>query len=442
MARPSLTSSPCSGPWMYDDGHGSEMKLQQEAEHPMRNDRARSLTLLASLLLLPLPAQAALTQVGVPFAIVDESPCSFLKDLEVIASPEGAFEVVWVDDRELAVRGRLFAPSLDPAGPPVALLPLHGEQINFDFVGTWAGSYELAMNVMDISETPNVPWEAFRVQLDGEGDPVMPPVRVKTQRFMELAPVADGDSLQFRWEPPIFGRSGCLNRGLLARRIDESGAPISTESRVTRRASAWSGTDLVVEHLPNDTSLAVYRTCQQFTGLVARRLNANGVPLGKPINLPLPGIDIGFGDGNLVLAARGRDFVVAAMSYEPLLKSGGAFTRGVVNDKVFGPFRLLSPLDIGGVVDIAASPNGGYLLLFFGFIEDPPHIALFAQELDARGAPQGTPLAVTGDDYIGVDGAVTSLPDGRWIVVTRAQQGDGPSGSCHERLVGTVLVGD
>ena len=405
----------------------------------MRNNRALSLTLLASVLLLPLPAQAALTPVGAPFAVADESPCSFSRDVEVIASPEGDFEVVWVDDWESAVRGRLFTPSLTSAGPPVALMPLHPGQVGHDLVGTWAGgSYELVMNANN-NETPAVPWESFRVQLDQDGDPVTPPVRVKTQRFRELAPVADGDSLQFRWEPPIYGSSLCANRGLLARRIDENGAPVSAESRVTRRASQWSGTDLVVAHLPNDTSVAVYRTCQQFTGLVARRLNANGVPLGKPINLPLPGIEIGFAGGNLVLAARGRDFVVAAMSYDLQLNSGGAFTRGVVNDKVFGPFRLLSPLLIGGVVDIAASPNGGYLLLFFGVIEEPQHSALFVQELDARGAPQGSPLAITGADYVGVAGGVASLPDGRWIVVTRSQKGDALTGACNERLVGTVL---
>jgi hypothetical protein len=413
---------------------------KQMRKTTMPIDRSRAFTLLVSILLLPLPAQAALTLAGAPFAVADESPCSFARDVEVIVSPEGEFEVVWVDDWENAVRGRLFTPSLDPAGPPVALMPLHPGQVSHDLVGTWAGgSYELAMNVLD-NETPTVPWESFRVQLDHDGDPVTPPVRVKTQRFRELAPVAGGDSLQFRWEPPIYGSSLCANRGLLARRIDENGAPISTESRVTRRASPWSGTDLVVEHLPNDTSVAVYRTCQQFNGLVARRLNANGVPLGKPINLPLPGIEIGFAGGNLVLAARGRDFVVAAMSYDLQLNSGGAFTRGVVNDKVFGPFRLLSPLNIGGVVDLAASPNGGYLLLFFGVIEEPQqHSALFVQELDARGAPQGSPLAITGADYVAVDGAVASLPDGRWIAVTRSQKGDALTGACNERLLGTVL---
>ena len=86
---------------------------------------------------------------------------------------------------------------------------------------------------------------------------------------------------------------------------------------------------------------------------------------------------------------------------------------------------------------MAASPTGGYLLLFHGATGNPVRPALYVLELNARGVPQGPPLAVTGDDFLGVNGAVASLPDGRWIVVTRAQQGERPD--CTERLVGTVL---
>lgn len=84
--------------------------------------------------------------------------------------------------------------------------------------------------------------------------------------------------------------------------------------------------------------------------------------------------------------------------------------------------------------------RGGYLLLYVGFDGEPARQTLFVQELDARGSPVGERLAVTGGDYLGVDGAVASLPDGRWLVVTRSQKeqpGDPPV--CNERLVGTVL---
>ncbi|HEX5715936.1 MAG TPA: hypothetical protein VF179_07240, partial [Thermoanaerobaculia bacterium] len=252
----------------------------------------RSLSLLAFVLLvLPVPAQAALTPVGAPFAVVDESPCSFLKDLEVIASPEGAFEVVWVDDFELEVRSRLFEPNLDPSGPPLALLPLHGGLNAFDFAGSWAGDFEVVMNVVDTGSNSGAPLAAYRVQLDENGNPLAPPVRVKTKNFVKLAPAAGGDSLQFRAAPPFVGGPSCRSVGLLARRIDADGTPLSPESLVTRRAPAWTGSHLVVERLPNDTFVAAYayRTCQNFTGLAARRLDANGVPLGKAINLPMPG---------------------------------------------------------------------------------------------------------------------------------------------------------
>src|SRR5262245_51459309 len=98
------------------------------------------ITVFALVLLLPIPAMSALTPEGAPFAIVDEEAlCSCLTDVEVVATPEGAFEVVWADEGgTYEVRSRLFAPGLEPAGPPVALLPLHGGQSWFDFAGTWA----------------------------------------------------------------------------------------------------------------------------------------------------------------------------------------------------------------------------------------------------------------------------------------------------------------
>lgn len=405
----------------------------------MRIYRSRCLPVFF-LLLLPLPVRAVLTPVGAPLAIVDESPCSFIPDLEVIATPKGAFEVVWVDDFAGEVKGRRFARNLQPGGPPVALLPLHGGLNTFDLVGAFANPYALVMNVLDFGNDPGDPRAAYRVQLGLEGDPLAPPTRLKPSRFLELAPAAHGDSLQFRFEPPIFGPATCQSQGLLARRIDETGAPLSAESRVNRRASAWSSSHLVVDRLRNDTFVAVYSTCQKFIGLVARRLNAAGAPVGKPIDLPLPGRVGNFAGGDLVLAARGANFAVAAMVSNPDPGLTGGYTRAVVNGQVFGPHRISGPLAVAGVVDLAASPTGGYLLLFQGASGDPQRLTLFAQELDAQGLPQGEPLALTGEDELGVAGAVASLPNGRWIVVTRAQQGD--SSSCSERLVGTVLTGE
>lgn len=398
------------------------------------------------LLLVPWSAQAALTPVGAPFAIVDESRCSFVTDLTVIANPLGELEVVWVDDWEGVVRSRLFTPTLDPAGPAVSLLTLLPLLQDSDFVGSWAGGYEVAMNVVDFSTTPAAPLAAYRVRIGEDGDPLAPAVRVKTPRFLEIAPAAGGDSLLFRSEPPFFGTPRCMGQGLLARRIDGSGAPISPESRVTRRAPSWTGVNLGVERLPNDTFVVAYPTCDGYNGLAARRLNANGVPLGKPIRLQMPGRVGNAGDGTLVLAAQGRSFAVAAMSSYPATgpqEGYGGFATAVLDNKVYGPY-LIGSLPIVWLVDMAASPNGGYLVMYFAIAGDPPGPALFVQELDARGRSQGQPVAVvTGDDYLGVDGAVTSLPDGRWLVVTRSQQelpGDPPV--CNERLVGTVLSSD
>lgn len=410
----------------------------------MRNNRARSHTLFAIvLLLLPSSAQAALTPVGAPFPIVDESPCSFVTELTVIANPLGPFEVVWVDDWEFDVRSRLFTSAFTPAGPPVTVLPLHGGLNPYEILGTWhEGNYEVALNVADTGTNPSSPLAAYRTWLDFNGNVATPPVRIKPQRFFKIAPASHGASLQLRSEPPFFGPPSCRSLGLLARAIDHTGAPLSGESRITRRASAWSGSHLVAERLPNDTFVAVYSTCQSFTGLVARRVNQNGLALGKPINFPLPGRVGNFAGGDLALAARGRSFAVAAMVHNPTNSNAtGGYTMAVVNNQVFGPYRVTGPLNVAGMVDMAASPTGsGYLLLYQGASGNPLRLTLFAQELDARGVPQSQPVAITEADELGVNGAVASLPDGRWLVVTRAQQerpGDPPL--CNERLMGTVL---
>ncbi|HYN20758.1 MAG TPA: hypothetical protein VE078_07360 [Thermoanaerobaculia bacterium] len=403
----------------------------------MRKHQLLSLSLLALLpLLFALPTQAVLTPVGSPLVIAEQPFCTFETEVEVIATPAGAFEVVWPfdvhfpDNTICEVRGLRFARNLQPTGPPRALLPVHGGLEFSSLVGTWAGRYELVMNADDYGNNPGDPPAAYRVSLDLEGDPLAPPARFKPTRFIELAPAAGGDSLQFRFEPPFFGPPGCQSRGLLARRIGPTGAPLSAESRVNRRASAWSDFRLAVDRLPNDTFVAAYSTCQKFVGLVARRLNAAGAPVGKPINLPLPGRVANSGARAISVAARGTDFAVAAYVDGPTVR---AYTVGVVNGQVFGP------TPIGAVVDLEASPSGGYLLLFRAASGDPSHPTLFAQELDARGVPQGTPLAISGEEgSAGVEGAIASLPNGRWIVITRAQQGD--PGACSERVVGTILA--
>jgi hypothetical protein len=401
----------------------------------LRNHRPRSLTLPAAFLLLlyPLPARAALTPVGAPLAIADETRCFSMIDLEVIATPKGAFEVAWTAE-DFDVKGRRFARNLQ-AGPPQTLLFIHGGLNFLDFVGTWAGRYELVMNVFDFGDEPADPTAAYRVQLDLEGDPLAPPARVKPPRFLELTPAAGGDSLQFRFEPPIFGPFPCQSWGLLARRIDRVGNPLSAESRVNRRASALSvGSPLEVTRLPDDTFVAAYGTCHKFTGVVVRRLDAAGAPVGKAINLPMPSPV-----SDLVVAARGADFAVAATIFSSNPGVTGGYTRAVVNGQVFGPTRVSASLALSGIIDLAASPAGRYLLLFRGAGNNPERHTLFAQELDAQGVPQGAPLAIAEGHPLGLAGAVASLPNGRWIVVTRAQSGTGDA--CRERLVGTILAG-
>jgi hypothetical protein len=192
-----------------------------------------------------------------------------------------------------------------------------------------------------------------------------------------------------------------------------------------------------VDRLPNDIFVAAYSTCEKFRGVVARRLNPVGVPVGKPINLPFPAPASG-----LVVAARGNgnDLAVAAMifsSQNPGIT--GAYTRTVTNGKVSDQHRIPIPaglLGISELMDLEASSTGsGYLLLLRG--ANSERQAVFAQALNAQGVPQGAPLNLAEN---GVSGAIASLPDGRWLVVTRAQSGTPEA--CTERLIGTVLSGD
>jgi hypothetical protein len=399
----------------------------------LRNHRAFLAFLLLLLPLAAIPARA-LTPVGAPLTIAADVPCSFITEVEAIATPKGAVDVVWADDWDEIVKSQRFGRDLKAGGPVEDLLPIHGGLLVIRPVGTWAGRYELALNVADFGEDPDDPAAAYRIALDLNGEPIGEPARFETKNFISIAPAAGGDSLQLRSEPPFFGPGACQSQGILASRIGPAGAPLSGESRVTRRASAWwLPGPLEVDRLPNDTFVAAWSTCEKFVGVVARRLNPLGVPLGKPVNLPLPRPA-----SDLVLAARGNALAVAAVIFSSQNPDiNGAYTRTVANGKVSDLHRIPTPaglFGIGDVVDLEASSTGtGYLLLFRASSSE--RRVLFAQVLDAQGVPQGEPLNLAEN---GVNGAIASLPDGRWLVVTRAQYGTPEA--CTEQLVGTVLA--
>jgi hypothetical protein len=140
-----------------------------------------------------------------------------------------------------------------------------------------------------------------------------------------------------------------------------------------------------------------------------------------------------------VVAARGGADLAVAAVVDDNLDSGvrGIYTRGVVNGEVFGPTRISS--DFVSVAGLAAAPAGGYILLLIK--GDDETLGLFAQELDARGIPQGGPVKVAGTDNTGrgLTAAVASLPNGRWAVATQEQYGKDPLQDCRERVVVTIL---
>jgi hypothetical protein len=352
----------------------------------------------------------------------------------VTATPKGAFEVVWIDDGERVVRSRRFARDFI-ANPPVELLSYGFSTHVFDpLQGAWAaGRYEWALNAEDFGSDLYDPWVSYRVQLDAEGEPLAPAARIETPNFFTLTPAKGGDSLRLRIELPYFQTGGCRNAGLLAGRVGLDGSLVSKESRITAKASAWGGAGawIAADRLPDDSFVAAYTTCDKFFGVVVRPLTAAGVPASKPFNLQLPGPKGAFIRRRLPFAARGpADFAVVAEVSNPLNTAIlGVYSFGVVGGKIFGPTRLTA----GMPVDLAASSTGYLLLARTGD-------RLFAQELDLKGNPRGSAVAVSGEAEVAPEGASASLPEGRWIVVSRTWHGEGEA--CREQVLGTVLASE
>jgi hypothetical protein len=155
--------------------------------------------------------------------------------------------------------------------------------------------------------------------------------------------------------------------------------------------------------------------------------------VGKPINLPLPRPA-----SDLSVAARGNDLAVASVIFSSQNPDiNGAYIRAARNGTVSDLHRIPTPAGyfaVSEIIDLEASSAAStYLLLFRATSSERQ--AIFAQVLDAQGAPQGAPLLLAES---GVAGAVAALPDGRWLAVTRVQTGPSPD-TCTEDLIGTVL---
>ena len=173
--------------------------------------------------------------------------------------------------------------------------------------------------------------------------------------------------------------------------------------------------------------------------------------MGNPINLPLPaGLGNFAGVEPRARGARRRRLRGGGEGLRYVERGfNGTYTRGVVNGQVFGPTLIPTPPGATGslgLIDLAASPAGGYLLLFQSSAGNPSRDTLFAQELDAKGVPRGAAvaLAASGRPAIqpsGIAADAASLPNGRWIVFTWRRQRD-PAPSCSRAPGGTVLAGE
>jgi hypothetical protein len=165
-----------------------------------------------------------------------------------------------------------------------------------------------------------------------------------------------------------------------------------------------------------------------------RRLQADGSP-GKAFDFRLPARVGSFAGGSFAVAA--RDGAMAFAAAVALPDGGAPFVGGVSGSRRFGPVRIESPLPFAGIVDLAAAPGGGYLLLYE--VSDGEEPVLLAQELDTEGQAVGGPLAMNQVDLFR-NGAVTHLTDGRWLAVLRLLEFSG--GTCQERVVARILSAD
>jgi hypothetical protein len=394
--------------------------------------RASAVVLL--LPLLALPARGDLTLVGEEIPIAEDVVCPISTDeVAVVATPKGAFEAMWVSEDEFAVMGRRFDRRLVPPGPATPLLPLYGGLFPVRFAATWAGGYQLAVDVADFNQ-PSDPAAAFRLRLDLAGNLLAPARRMDAPHFVRLVPDRGGESLRLRVELPIYGPTSCQSRGVLARRLGADGSALSAESRATRRASAWNGGEVTAVRTGDGRFALAWSTCERFVGVVMRRLQADGSP-GKAFDFPLPARVGSFAGGSFAVAA--RDGAMAFAAAVALPDGGAPFVGGVSGTRRFGPVRLESPLPFAGIVDLAAAPGGGYLLLYE--VNDGEEPVLLAQELDAAGQAVGGPLAMNQVDLFR-NGAVTHLTDGRWLAVLRLL--DFTAGNCQERVVARILSAD
>jgi hypothetical protein len=383
------------------------------------------------------PGGAALGPTG-PEILVDEAPyCAHEPGLGVAATPKGAFAVVWVDDSDdFAYQSRRYDRGL-VGGPIHTLRAYEGGQFGIEVEPVFAGDYQIAVNILDFDADPGDPWAAYRVQLALNGEPLGPATRLETGRFLALFPGPAGESLQVRWEPPIWGPTTCQSWGLRARRVAQSGAALFPEHRVTGRASGATPGRPSMTRTGDGRFAIAWPTCDRFVGVVARRLDAQGAPRGRIFDFALPARS-----GALEVAAhRERMAVAGVIAYNVAELPQRAFAAVVVGNSPHGP-HLLPPLPEGiglqRVVDLAVSATGRHVVLLQG--SGTEQTLLFAQELDDRGRPLGAPLQLGPSSERGMDGAVASLGGDRWVVVTRQQLPAGDLGdACSERIVARVL---
>ena len=206
-----------------------------------------------------------------------------------------------------------------------------------------------------------------------------------------------------------------LQLGSVLRRFDAGGAPLAPESPVAASGVAPSvasdaARDFVVAwHEPNyfPASRSVH----------ARRYDAGGAPQGEALR-----VDSGAGYPGFPQVARDSagNFVVAWTSFGQDGSGGGIFARRY--DALGNPSGPEFPVNTRTTWDqqdasVAMGPDGRFVIVWTGAVEQELRRAVFGQRFDPSGAPDGVEFAVSTHTTLSVsEPRVAFGADGTFVV--------------------------
>jgi hypothetical protein len=372
-------------------------------------------------------------------------------DADVAADPNGEFVVAWVTLALQSPHTRLgsFGRRFDNLG--VALDPV---EIRID---SYAAGTHTAMGPLEVAATGGgsfvALWDSlpgdgdsagiFGRRFDGEGAPVGPEFVVNTYTTAwQVGPaVASDPTGRFVVVWTSYGQDGS-NTGIVGRRYDASGAPLGGDFQVN---SYWTGSQYgpgVAMDANGGFVVTWHGSISPDMGIRAQRFDASGNRRGDEFRvdtntaeLPLGHAIASAADGRFVVtwdAGDGYAFGIFARLYDASGAPRGA--EFAVNASTLGHDR-------GAMVAMDAKGNFVVAWQVVGTGDASDDIR--ARHFDASGAPQGPEFTVnaytTGQQR---PGAVASSATGRFVVGWDSPGQNGPASIFGQRFAPDLVFKD